>query len=165
MFTRHHKGFLLTEVLLGVVITSIVVILFGRNIMSIFSGWRKMQIDGELLDAGRYMLTKIERHLGLEATGVRVINNSTIDFSTEYPDKTIKLYIHSVNGGLYMQTISREGTGVNPLYIRDCAVSNWRAERISNKEILVSFTLKKDNRTKDFVRLFYCVNGTVQNGS
>lgn len=165
MSTGRHKGFLLNEVLLGMVIVSVVTLLFGRNVVTIFTGWQRMQTDGELLDAGRYMLNKIERHLTLESTSVTITDRITIDCLTEYPDKTTKLYINSANGGLYMQTKTLSGKGVNPLFIRDCNVTNWRAERISDKKILISFTLTKNNRSKDFVRLFYCVNGVVKNAT
>jgi len=163
--TGRHKGFLLNEVLLGMVIVSIVILLFGRNVVTIFTGWQRMQTDGELLDAGRYMLNKIERHLSLESASITITDHTTIDCLTEYQDKTTKLYIHSTNGGLYMQTKTLAGIGVNPLFIRDCNVSNWQAERISDKKILISFTLTKNNRSKDFVRLFYCVNGVVKNAT
>lgn len=174
---RRHKGFLLTEVLAGLMIVSMVVLLSGSNILTIFTGWRRMQIDGELLDAGRYMLTKIERHLTLEATIVTVTGNFVIDCQTEYPDKSTLIFIGSEYDylikdnpeyeprGLFLNTTTTEGPGTNPLFIRDCMVSNWYVERINDKEILVSFTLNKDSRTKDFVRLFYCVNGVVENGS
>lgn len=159
IFTRRHKGFLLSEVLLGMVIVSIAVLLFGRNVMTIFTGWQRMLTDGELLDAGRYMLNKIERHLALEATSIKITNQNTLECLTGFGSKTTKIYFVAEGvEGLYMETNTLEGVGVNPLFIRDCNVSNWRAERIGPKKILVSFTLTKKDRSKDFVRLVYCVN-------
>jgi len=162
---RRHKGFLLTEVFLGLAIVSIVILLYGRTLLSIFGGWQKMQTDGELLDAGRYMMTKIERYLALESTSITITNQKIIECLTEYGNKKTKIYLSSNNGGLYMQVDTLEGVGANPLFIRDCNISKWQAERIDDRQILVSFTLSKKNRSKDFVRLFYCVNGVVQNGS
>lgn len=164
MFIKRHKGFFSLEIVLGMAFLGIITLLFGREMLSLFGGWRRMEIDADLLDAGRYMLTKLERHIALEATDITLHNNE-IRCKTVYPAKTTRVFLNPSVMGLYFETTTSEGTGTNPLFIRDCLVSNWRVRLKGERKVYLSFTLTKNERTKDFCRLLNCVNGKVQNDS
>lgn len=164
MSIKRRKGFFLLEIVLGTAFLGITTLLFGREMLSLFGGWRRMETDADLLDAGRYMLTKLERHIALEATSITLHNNE-IRCKTVYPAKTTRVFLNPSVRGLYFETTTNEGVGTNPLFIRDCLVSNWRVRRKGERQVYLSFTLTKNERTKDFYRLLNCVNGKVQNDS
>lgn len=164
MFIKRHKGFFLLEIVLGMAFLGIITLLFGREMLTLFGGWRRMETDADLLDAGRYMLTKLERHIALEATDITLHNNE-IRCKTVYPAKTTRVFLNPSVMGLYFETTTSEGTGTNPLFIRDCLVSNWWVRLKGERKVYLSFTLTKNERTKDFCRLLNCVNGKVQNDS
>ena len=168
--SQHHKGSLLLEVLLGFVVVGIAVMVFSARATQLFSGWQRMKTDTELFDAGRYMLTKLERELSISATSVTVSNGKRLYIVTENGKRELEIYTQlvlkdGIDDGLYMCTITNDGSGVNPVFIRDCFVDNWRVERISDKEVFLSFDLYKDQRRKTFSRVFYCVNGEVSDAT
>lgn len=168
--SRRHKGSLLLEVLLGFVVVSIAIMVFSARATQLFSSWQRMERDTELFDAGRYMLTKLERELSISSTSVSILNGNKLNITTEWGERKLEIFLQpvfsgAVEDGLYMRTITNDGSGVNPVFIRDCFVDNWRVERISDKEIFVSFDLYKDQRRKTFARIFYCVNGEVRDAS
>lgn len=165
---QRHKGSLLLEVLLGFVIAGIGIMVFTTKIVPLFYAWQRMETDAELFDAGRYMLTKLERELAISAVDIRIVNRTKLAIKTEYGHRDLEIYGDSQEYGvygLYLKTDTEENFGVNPLFIRDCNVEKINFERISDKEIFVSFDLVKQNRRKTFERMFYCVNGVVHHDS
>ena len=169
-FSQRHKGSLLLEVLMGFVIVSIGVMVFSTKAVQLFHAWQRMETDVELLDAGRYMLTKLERELSISTVDIRIVGNTKLEIKTEYGHRDLEIYTTPMLlvpkiYDLYLRTTTEEGSGVNPLFIRDCGVQNVSFERISDKEIFVKFDLVKQERRKTFERLFYCVNGVVHHES
>ncbi|MCQ2381494.1 MAG: prepilin-type N-terminal cleavage/methylation domain-containing protein [Acidaminococcaceae bacterium] len=157
---RHHRGFILTEAMAGLAIMAIVLALFGSQVVRLFASWRNMRTDVELFDAGRYMLTKMEREICLDAVQITVANN-IIDMQTKQGDRQVLVRYSAERKGIYQDTTTNEGTGTNPLFIRDCLVENWQVQKIDDKKISVKFDLVKNNRIKNFARNFYCLNGVV----
>lgn len=167
-FSQRHKGSLLLEVLMGFVIVSIGVMVFSTKAVQLFHAWQRMERDAELFDAGRYMLTKLERELAISAVDIRIVGKTKLLIQTERGHRDLEIYSQvddSGNYGLYLKTDTEVGAGVNPIYIRGCDVLNINFERISDKEIFVSFDLVQQDRRKTFERLFYCVNGVVRHDS
>lgn len=154
-----RKGFILTEMLTGLAIITIVACVFGGQIIKLFTSWRNMQTDVEIFDAGRYMLTKLERELCLDAVEVFVTADNRLQIQTKQGAKQVVVRYNGERMGLYQDTTTNDGTGTNPLFIRDCLVDNWSVKKIDDKKIFVEFALQKNNRKKNFARIFYCLNG------
>lgn len=155
------KGFVLTEVVGALAILCVITALCGSQIVKLFTSWQNMQIDVQLFDAGRYMLTKMEREISLNAVKIYVQDNK-IQMQTKQGSKEIVIRYNDEVAGLYQDTTTNLGTGTNPLFIRDCLVDNWQVAKIEDKKLRVTFDLTKAGRRKTFARIFYVLNGVVE---
>ncbi len=70
----------------------------------------------ELQDAGRYMLSHLEKELGLNSHKVIINANGIIKYQTIYGNKQIEL-IATTAYSLYKKTINAYSSGVNPLFL------------------------------------------------
>ena len=156
------KGFLLMEYVFslaaGAVLAALVCTGLGRTALS----WQRLQEQLALQQAGGYMQSLLERHLGYNATAVRIKSTGDLELDTIMGNKKLLLYCR--NGGLYLQTTTGNGKGTNPLFIAGVEVSQWQAAKLSNNSLRISFTLANtqgSGRQRHWEQIYRCYNGEV----
>ena len=94
-----QKGFLLMEYVFslaaGAVLAALVCTGLGRTALS----WQRLQEQLALQQAGGYMQSLLERHLGYNATAIRIKSTGELELDTIMGNKKLLLYCR--NGGLY----------------------------------------------------------------
>ena len=157
-----QKGFLLMEYVFslatGAVLAALVCTGLGRTALS----WQRLQEQLALQQAGGYMQSLLERHLGYNATAVRIKSTGDLELDTIMGNKKLLLYCR--NGGLYLQTTTGNGKGTNPLFIAGVEVSQWQAAKLSNNSLRISFTLANtqgSGRQRHWEQIYRCYNGEV----
>ena len=157
-----QKGFLLMEYVFslaaGAVLAALVCTGLGRTALS----WQRLQEQLALQQAGGYMQSLLERHLGYNATAVRIKSTGDLELDTIMGNKKLLLYCR--NGGLYLQTTTGNGKGTNPLFIAGVEVSQWQAAKLSDNSLRISFTLANtqgSGRQRHWEQIYRCYNGEV----
>ena len=157
-----QKGFLLMEYVFslaaGAVLAAFVCTGLGRTALS----WQRLQEQLALQQAGGYMQSLLERHLGYNATAVRIKSTGELELDTIMGNKKLLLYCR--NGGLYLQTTTGNGKGTNPLFIAGVEVSQWQAAKLSDNSLRISFTLANtqgSGRQRHWEQIYRCYNGDV----
>ena len=157
-----QKGFLLMEYVFslaaGAVLAAFVCTGLGRTALS----WQRLQEQLALQQAGGYMQSLLERHLGYNATAVRIKSTGELELDTIMGNKKLLLYCR--NGGLYLQTTTGNGKGTNPLFIAGVEVSQWQAAKLSDNSLRISFTLANaqgSGRQRHWEQIYRCYNGEV----
>ena len=108
------------------------------------------------------MQSLLERHLGYNATAIRIKSTEELELDTIMGNKKLLLYCR--NGGLYLQTTTGNGKGTNPLFIAGVEVSQWQAAKLSNNSLRISFTLANtqgSGRQRHWEQIYRCYNGEV----
>ena len=116
-------------------------------------------------DTSRYIMARIEKDINVSASLVNVKKNgvagkSILEISMLDAKHVVRIY--SDQRRLYRKIITRAGSGVNPLYISDVYVENWRADVVDNNKVLVGYDLIKGNRRLFFQQLIFCHNGVIK---
>ena len=157
-----QKGFLLMEYVFslaaGAVLAALVCTGLGRTALS----WQRLQEQLALQQAGGYMQSLLERHLGYNATAIRIKSTGELELDTIMGNKKLLLYCR--NGGLYLQTTTGNGKGTNPLFIAGVEVSQWQAAKLSDNSLRISFTLANtqgSGRQRHWEQIYRCYNGEV----
>ena len=157
-----QKGFLLMEYVFslaaGAVLAALVCTGLGRTALS----WKRLQEQLALQQAGGYMQSLLERHLGYNATAVRIKSTGELELDTIMGNKKLLLYCR--NGGLYLQTTTGNGKGTNPLFIAGVEVSQWQAAKLNDNSLRISFTLANaqgSGRQRHWEQIYRCYNGEV----
>ena len=157
-----QKGFLLMEYVFslaaGAVLAALVCTGLGRTALS----WQRLQEQLALQQAGGYMQSLLERHLGYNATAVRIKSTGDLELDTIMGNKKLLLYCR--NGGLYLQTTTGNGKGTNPLFIAGVEVSQWQAAKLNDNSLRISFTLANaqgSGRQRHWEQIYRCYNGEV----
>lgn len=158
---KYRRGFLLAEMQLGLAASALLTMLVGNSLLFMLHTGKKVQTDIQLQESGRYMLGMLEKDIGYESASVALQQDgSAIKCRTTAGRKNFSFYREG--HALYKSTSTGNGTGKNPLYLPDCAVTEWRVEKLHEKMLLVTLTLEKEGRQRTFQRLIYCVNGQVE---
>ena len=142
----------------GAVLAALVCTGLGRTALS----WQRLQEQLALQQAGGYMQSLLERHLGYNATAIRIKSTGELELDTIMGNKKLLLYCR--NGGLYLQTTTGNGKGTNPLFIAGVEVSQWQAAKLSDNSLRISFTLANtqgSGRQRHWEQIYRCYNGEV----
>ena len=157
-----QKGFLLMEYVFslaaGAVLAALVCTWLGRTALS----WQRLQEQLALQQAGGYMQSLLERHLGYNATAIHIKSTGKLELDTIMGNKKLLLYCR--NGGLYLQTTTGNGKGTNPLFIAGVEVSQWQAAKLNDNSLRISFTLANtqgSGRQRHWEQIYRCYNGEV----
>ena len=160
--THGQRGFFLLEYVFslaaGAVLAALVCTGLGRTALS----WQRLQEQLALQQAGGYMQSLLERHLGYNATAVRIKSTGELELDTIMGNKKLLLYCR--NGGLYLQTTTGNGKGTNPLFIAGVEVSQWQAAKLNDNSLRISFTLANtqgSGRQRHWEQIYRCYNGEV----
>lgn len=157
---REQKGFLLMEYVLslaaGALLAALVCTGLGRTALS----WQRLQGELALQQAGGYMQGLLERHVSYNATAIRIKSTQDVELDTILGNKKLLLYCRS--GGLYLQTITGNGKGTNPLFMADVAVSDWQVTKLSDTSLCISFTLQSSQGLQRHCeQILHCYNGEI----
>lgn len=165
---KNEQGFLLAELQLSMTATALLMVMFCSSSVSILQNCQKMFLDMQLQDAGRYMLSMLEKDLAYDSVQITVSKDfrgaAKVGCRTVFGGKS---YLYTwENYGLYKQIQTVGTKGKNPLYIPGCKVMDWQVKKLDDKTLLVEFILQKQGRQQKFRRVFYCLNGRiVQDGA
>ena len=157
---HEQKGFLLMEYVFslaaGAVLAALVCTGLGRTALS----WQRLQEQLALQQAGGYMQSLLERHLGYNATAIRIKSTGDLELDTIMGNKKLLLYCR--NGGLYLQTTTGNGKGTNPLFMADVAVSDWQVTKLSDTSLCIIFTLtSSQGLQRHCEQILHCYNGEI----
>lgn len=157
--SRKQEGFVLLDYLLsiavGAVLAALVCTGLGRTALS----WQHLLGQLELLQAGSYMQGALERQLCYNATAVKI--KAAGDLELDTVDGNKKLLIYCRNKGLYLQTVTGNGSGTNPLFITGAEVASWEVAKIQDQLLRIDFTLQGEQERRSFVQLLTLCNGEV----
>lgn len=163
---NNQKGYLLLEMQVCLLVIAVLIGTLVLNFRQVLYSWQNMMLDTQLNAAGRYMQSFLEKEIGHQ--GQKIVIKSIVPLETEkivvqgIKHSTYYTYYWKRNKkGLYKKTETNETQGINPLYLPDCPVTAWHAEKVTDDALVVSFTLSKDGRYKKFTQLILCVNGEV----
>lgn len=160
---KNKHGFLLAELQISIAAAALLLAVIAGCAMPLLANFRKAADDIQLQDAGRYMLTVLAKDWGYDSS--RIILNKDFRGRRKVSCTTVfagKQYFFTLeNGGLYKLTRTLGTKGKNPLFIPDCRVQEWQVSKVSDRALLVEFSLKKGARQRRFRQFIYCVNGSV----
>lgn len=151
------------ELQLAAAVMALCAAVFYSDFALAVQSWQKTMVQTQLQSAARYMLSELEKDLAYEGEYIVLDkdyrNKLVIKCRSVYRGK-LYFYTHE-NNGLYKTTQTAGTKGKNPLYLPDCQVSSWQAEKMSDKILLLKITLKKNGQEKTFIRNIYCINGRI----
>lgn len=164
---KSEAGFLLVEFQAGLFLLFLLLPLLASGLGLSWQSWDRLNGEAELRDAGRYMLTRIEKDIGMNAVVVTIKGNNAsgrafLELQTLESKRMIRIYCEKQR--LYRKILTTAGSGNNPLYINEVLVEGWQAARIDERSLLLSFELRKGKHKQSFSQLIYCYNGVVVNG-
>ncbi len=162
-YYKKQQGYLLLELQITIAITVLLSLLCYKDFCLLLQGWQHLRTDMYLRDAGRYMQSILAKDLGYEGKLLTLTTDAKGDCkiicATNYAGKTFTYTLE--RNGLYKQTKTITTTGKNPLFIPDCQVVEWQAEKLDVKRFYLQFTLAKNGRQRIFTQYIHCLNGTV----
>ncbi len=164
--SNSRAGYLLLEIQISLLVITLLVGALSLNFRHIFTSWHNMLVDTQLNTAGRYMQAFLDKEIGYQGQEILIEPVSStganrIVVQTSRHSMYYTYYWKKDKKGLYRRTDTTETYGINPLYIPDCLVTAWDAQKVANDALLISFTLTKDGRNRKFTQLILCVNGEV----
>lgn len=164
---KAESGFMLLELQVGLLLLLLILPIIASGMGLGWQSWERLHREAELRDAGRYMLTRLEKDIGLNAVVVTIKGNNALgkailELQTMESKRVIRVYWEKQR--LYRKILTTAGSGNNPLYINDILVEQWQVERNDAKSLVLSFELRKGRHKQRFCQLMYCYNGVVENG-
>lgn len=161
---KNKHGYFMLELQAVAAMTAIITAVFYSDFIDAVQNIHKAVNYTQLYSVERYMLSDMEKDLGYESTRIILSRdyrgNTVIKAQSVYAGKQL-MYTFE-NRGLYKTTQTLGTKGKNPLYIPGYNISEWQAERISERSLLLRFTLSKDTDTIICDKHIYCLNGIVE---
>lgn len=164
---RWSKGFLLVELNAALLLLMIVLLLFSGSLRQLLQGWQRLQADVLLYRAARYSFSLPERELFLHAATVKINNtgykgSSKVICQDVFGSRQITFY--QSGNLLYRETKSNSLKGVNVLSLASVQVRDFKAERLNERELLLTLSLQepKSGRTLTSSRVMLLSNGVIE---
>lgn len=162
LYGRCHRqsGYLLLEVLLGLLLAVVLVTLVFRATGAIAYSFGRLQDELQLQETKRHILTQLEKIICYDAQRViRLQENGQI--TCTMIDACKRVTIYSDKQGLYKKTRKNNGTGVNPVSLEGVVVTGWRIQRCSPQLLCISFNLSRNGRQLQVKRYLICYNARI----
>ena len=157
---RQQSGYLLLEVLLGLLLAVVLVTLVFRATGAIAYSFGRLQDELQLQETKRHILTQLEKIICYDAQRViRLQKNGQI--TCTMIDACKRVTIYSDKQGLYKKTRKNNGTGVNPVSLEGVVVTGWRIQRCSPQLLCISFNLSRNGRQLQVKRYLICYNARI----
>lgn len=157
---RRQRGYLLLEVLLGLLLTVVLATLVFIATGAIAYSFGRLQDELQLQETKRHILTQLEKIICYDAQRViRLQENGQI--TCTMIDACKRVTIYSDKQGLYKKTRKNNGTGVNPVSLEGVVVTGWRIQRCSPQLLCISFNLSRNGRQLQVKRYLICYNARI----
>lgn len=111
-----------------------------------------------LENARRHITLQLEKILTLDATKI-TIRNQKISCVSLHGNKKYLIYCEKQK--LLQKTTTGTGSGVNPLSLEEVQVKSWRAEALTSRDAVVSFTLSRGKQKVAVRQRLHCYNVEV----
>lgn len=162
LYGRCHRqsGYLLLEVLLGLLLAVVLVTLVFRATGSSAHSFGRLQDELQMQEARRHILMQLEKIICYDAQRViRLQENGQI--TCTMIDACKRVTIYSDKQGLYKKTRKNNGMGVNPVSLEGVVVTGWRIQRCSPQLLRISFKLSRNGRQLQVTRYLTCYNARI----
>lgn len=159
---RANKGFFLLELQLSLFLVLLLLALLANVTGLGWQGWSRITADAELRDTGRYILNRLEKDIGVSSVSVKLdgaAGRKMLELQTLESKHVVHIYCDKKR--LYRKILNLSGSGVNPLYINNVLIEEWKVEPVDTQCIIISFWLSYHNNRRYFQRLIYCHNGVI----
>ena len=162
-----NRGFLLVELNLALILAMIISLLFAGSLRQLLQGWQRIQADIMLRRAASYSCSLPEREVFLHAATVKISNtgykgSSKVICQDVFGSRQITFYLSG--NILYRETKSNSLKGVNVLSLAAVKVEDFKAERLSAKELMVTIRLQdpKSGRMITSRKVLLLGNGVIE---
>lgn len=167
MYLEQHKqgreqgqrGFLLLEYVFSLAVGALLAAVVCSGLQRAVNSWQLLEEQLHLQQAGSYMLGLLEKNLAYNATAITINKLGNLEMDTIHGNK--KLLIYTNNQGLYLRTTTKTGSGSNPLFLPDFAVTGWQVHKLSDTALRISFRLQGERSQASFSQLISCNNGAI----
>ncbi|HIU64517.1 MAG TPA: hypothetical protein IAB06_05750 [Candidatus Avacidaminococcus intestinavium] len=164
----NKRGIILTEVCLGVFITTITLLIAGILFKSLLGGGQKIAIDLAMYRTERSAFLHMRREIGWQAKRVCIINNGkacTLKCYELGEKRTVSYYTGLSGNNLYRSIkVIGQNEGINPLLDPEFMVSRWKISKLNEKALVVEIGIKhkKSNRERVFIEVIKVCNGKIE---
>lgn len=156
---RRQKGYLLTELLLGLLLAVVLVTLVFRATGTAGSSFAYLQDELQLQEARRHILAQMEKTVCYDAQSVSLQADGKISCRMLEGCKQVTVY--SDKHGIYQRTRTNKGTGVNPVSLEGVSVSGWQVRRCSPQMLCVSFVLQRNSKSMRVTQYLICYSARI----
>lgn len=169
----NKKGFLLLEYCIALMLVSLILFIFHDTFFQAILTCQKVTKDLEIYRVERATMALLRENLDFNVEKVELLkdaeDSSMIVCQEAAAKRKIYYYCSESPTGRHTTTLYQrikvedKGAGVNPLTTPDMEVTAWHAEKLSNKSILLTFSLREysSGREKDFSEVINLCNGKV----
>mgnify|MGYP003598828145 CR=1 FL=1 len=157
----NKKGFLLLEYCIALMLVSLILFIFHDTFFQAILTCQKVTKDLEIYRVERATMALLRENLDFNVEKV-VCQEAAAKRKIYYYCSESPTGRHTTT--LYQRIkVEDKGAGVNPLTTPDMEVTAWHAEKLSNKSILLTFSLREysSGREKDFSEVINLCNGKV----
>ena len=156
---RRQRGYLLTEVLLGLLLAVVLVTLVFTATGTAGRSFERLQDELQLQEARRHILAQLEKTVCYDAQSVRLQADGKISCRMLEGCKQVTVY--SDKQGIYQRTRTNKGTGVNPVSLEGVGVFAWQVRRCSPQMLCVSFNLYRNGRSMRVTQYLICYSARI----
>lgn len=169
----NKKGFLLLEYSVALMFICLLLSVFYDNFIQSIDTYRKIVSDLEIYRAERGALSMMKEEMGFYVDTVQVFDEaqgySLITGKETAAKRKISYYCNESPDGdhvltLYQKTqVEGKSAGINPLTPPSIEVTEWKAERISDRNFLLTIGIREcsSGRERKFFEVVYLCNGKV----
>lgn len=156
---RRQRGYLLTEVLLGLLLAAVLVTLVFKATGAACRSFDRLQDELQLQEARRHILAQLEKTVCYDAQSVSLQADGKISCRMLEGCKQVTVY--SDKQGIYQRTRTNKGTGVNPVSLEEVGVFGWQVRRCSPQMLCVSFDLYRNGRSMRVTQYLICYSARI----
>lgn len=160
-----HKGGLLLELNLVILVFLLAVSIFNQRVQGAFKTLGKIRADLQLSQADRYTDSFLGKQISFESREVILGDDwqggSKIICRDVSGNQQVSFYVQGQV--LYRRILSGTAVGVNPLSLPQVAVAEFAVRQLSPQVLWVSYKLseKQTERQKVFQHFYYLGNGVL----
>ena len=155
---RKQRGYLLLEVLCSLLLAAAALLMLLRTTRGGVESLVRVREQLLLENARRHITLQLEKTLTLDAVKI-TIRGQKINCVSLHGNKRYLIYCEKQK--LLQKTTTGTGSGVNPLSLEEVEVKNWRAEALTGKDAVVSFTLSRGRESAAVRQRLHCYNAEV----
>ena len=157
------NGFILLELLLGLLISVLFAVFVFRGFGQMLSSWDNLSTKTNLHDVSHYIISIMEKNITYDSSLVTIARDSkSIDTLVCQTVHGNMLYTFSCENERIYKAIQKASTvGKNPLYVSDCKVDSWHISKINDHLLGIELSLSQKQYNIKVTRYIYCMNGRI----